>query len=148
MRSKKSAEAVVDRFIPQAILQVLQALIDPTFPDASYGFRPGRRAHDAVLRAQGSVQSGYRMVVEVDLEKFFGRVNHDILMSRLRRRTADDRVLRLIRAYPDAGIMAHGAVSERHEGTPQGGPLSPLLANVLLDGVDRALQRTGHRFVR
>lgn len=139
---------VVDRFIQQALLQVLQPVIDPTFSDASYGFRPGRRAHDAVRRAQGYVESGYGIVVDVDLEKFFDRVNHDILMSRLTRRIADGRVLRLIRAYLDAGIMVHGVVSERHEGTPQGGPLSPLLANVLLDEVDRTLERDGHRFVR
>ena len=139
---------VLDRFIQQALLQVLQPLIDPTFSNASYGFRPGRRAHDAVRRAQGYVQAGYRIVVDVDLEKFFDRVNHDILMERLARRIADRRVLRLIRRYLDAGIMAHGVVVERHEGTPQGGPLSPLLANVLLDEVDRVLERRGHRFVR
>ena len=139
---------VLDRFIQQALLQVLQALIDPTFSDASYGFRPGRRAHDAVRRAQGYVQDGYRIVVDVDLEKFFDRVNHDILMERLARRIADGRVLGLIRRYLDAGIMVHGVRCERHEGTPQGGPLSPLLANVLLDEVDRMLERSGHRFVR
>ncbi len=139
---------VLDRFIQQALLQVLQPLIDPTFSNASYGFRPGRRAHDAVRRAQGYVLAGYRIVVDVDLEKFFDRVNHDILMGRLARRIADRRVLRLIRRYLDAGMMAHGVVVERHEGTPQGGPLSPLLANVLLDEVDRVLERRGHRFVR
>jgi group II intron reverse transcriptase/maturase len=139
---------VLDRFIQQALLQVLQPLIDPTFSEASYGFRPGRRAHDAIRRAQGYVQAGYRVVVDVDLEKFFDRVNHDILMSRLVRRIADRRVLGLIRRYLDAGIMVHGVKSERHEGTPQGGPLSPLLANVLLDEVDRMLEGSGHRFVR
>lgn len=139
---------VVDRMIQQALLQVLQPLIDPQFSDHSYGFRPGRRAHDAILRAQGYVEAGYRIVVDVDLEKFFDRVNHDVLMSRLARRIADKAVLRLIRRYLDAGAMAQGVVIERNEGTPQGGPLSPLLANVLLDEVDQALARRGHRFVR
>lgn len=139
---------VLDRFIQQALLQVLQPLIDPTFSQASYGFRPGRRAQDAVKRAQGYVQAGYRVVVDVDLEKFFDRVNHDILMDRLRRHVNDERVLRLVRSYLNAGIMVQGVVTERYEGTPQGGPLSPLLANVLLDEVDRELERSGHRFVR
>jgi group II intron reverse transcriptase/maturase len=139
---------VLDRFIQQALLQVLQPLLDPTFSDASYGFRPGRRAHDAIRRAQGHVQAGFGIVVDVDLEQFFDRVNHDILMSRLARRIADPRVLRLIRRYLDAGIMVHGVVNERQAGTPQGGPLSPLLANVLLDEVDKALESSGHRFVR
>lgn len=139
---------VLDRLIQQALLQVLQPLIDPTFSDASYGFRPGRRGHDAIRRAQGYVQAGYRVVVDVDLEKFFDRVNHDILMARLARRIADRRVLGLIRRYLDAGIMANGVKCDRHEGTPQGGPLSPLLANVLLDEVDRMLEGSGHRFVR
>jgi group II intron reverse transcriptase/maturase len=139
---------VVDRLIQQALLQVLQPLIDPTFSAHSYGFRPGRNAHQAVLTAQQYVQAGYRVVVDVDLEKFFDRVNHDILMDRLAKRIADKRVLRLIRRYLQAGILAHGAHSERFEGTPQGGPLSPLLANVLLDEVDRELERRGHQFVR
>lgn len=139
---------VVDRLIQQALLQVLQPLIDPSFSAHSYGFRPGRSAQQAVLAAQQHVQAGYRTVVDVDLEKFFDRVNHDILMARLARWIADKRVLRLIRHYLQAGILAHGACSERHEGTPQGGPLSPLLANVLLDEVDRELERRGHRFVR
>lgn len=139
---------VLDRFIQQALLQVLQPLIDPTFSGASYGFRPGRRAQDAVKRAQGYVQAGYRVVVDVDLEKFFDRVNHDILMDRLRRHVNDGKVLRLVRSYLNAGIMVQGVVNERYEGTPQGGPLSPLLANVLLDEVDRELERSGHRFVR
>jgi group II intron reverse transcriptase/maturase len=139
---------VLDRFIQQALLQVLQPLIDPSFSQHSYGFRPGRRAHDAVRAAQAYVQGGRRWVVDVDLEKFFDRVNHDVLMSRLAGRIADRRVLRLIRRYLEAGIMAHGVVTERYEGTPQGGPLSPLLANVLLDEVDQALQRQGHAFVR
>lgn len=139
---------VTDRLIQQALLQVLQPLIDPTFSAHSYGFRPGRSAHQAVLAAQAHVHSGYRVVVDVDLEKFFDRVNHDILMDRLAKRIADKRVLRLIRRYLQAGILSDGACIERHEGTPQGGPLSPLLANVLLDEVDRELERRGHRFVR
>lgn len=139
---------VTDRLIQQALLQVLQPLIDPTFSDHSYGFRPGRSAHDAVRRAQGYVREGYTVVVDVDLEKFFDRVNHDVLMDRLGRRIADRRVLRLIRHYLRAGVLANGVVQERHDGTPQGGPLSPLLANVLLDEVDRVLERRGHRFVR
>ncbi|RQS15784.1 group II intron reverse transcriptase/maturase [Burkholderia sp. Bp8998] len=139
---------VTDRLIQQALLQVLQPIIDPTFSEHSYGFRPGRRARDAVLKAQRHVQDGYRVVVDVDLEKFFDRVNHDILMERLSRRIADKAVLRLVRHYLVAGIMDGGVVTERHEGTPQGGPLSPLLANVLLDEVDRELERRGHRFVR
>ncbi|TAH44592.1 MAG: group II intron reverse transcriptase/maturase [Betaproteobacteria bacterium] len=139
---------VTDRLIQQALLQVLQPRIDPTFSEHSYGFRPGRRAHDAVLDAQRYVQYGYRVVVDVDLEKFFDRVNHDILMERLARRIEDKAVLRLIRRYLVAGIMDGGVVMERYEGTPQGGPLSPLLANVLLDEVDRELERRGHRFVR
>ena len=138
---------VMDRLIQQALLQVLQRIIDPTFSEHSYGFRPGRRAHDAVLDAQRYVQDGYRMVVDVDLEKFFDRVNHDILMERLARRIDDKAVLRLIRRYLVAGIMDGSVVMARYEGTPQGGPLSPLLANVLLDEVDRELERRGHRFV-
>jgi RNA-directed DNA polymerase len=139
---------VTDRLIQQALLQVLQPLIDPTFSNHSYGFRPGRRAHDAVLTAQRYVQEGYRVVVDVDLEKFFDRVNHDVLMDRLARRIDDKAVLRLIRRYLNAGVMGNGVVMERYEGTPQGGPLSPLRANVLLDEVDRELERRGHRFVR
>jgi group II intron reverse transcriptase/maturase len=139
---------VVDRLIQQALLQVLQPLIDPTFSEHSHGFRPGRRARDAVLAAQRHVEDGFRVVVDVDLEKFFDRVNHDVLMSRLGRRIEDVGVIRLIRSYLNAGIMNHGVLSERHEGTPQGGPLSPLLANILLDEVDRKLESRGHRFVR
>ncbi|AOK52110.1 group II intron reverse transcriptase/maturase [Burkholderia stagnalis] len=139
---------VTDRLIQQALLQVLQPIIDPTFSEHSYGFRPGRRARDAVLMAQRHVQDGYRVVVDVDLEKFFDRVNHDILMERLSRRIEDKAVLRLVRRYLVAGIMDGGVVMERHEGTPQGGPLSPLLANVLLDEVDRELEKRGHHFVR
>ncbi len=139
---------VVDRFIQQAILQVLQPRFDPTFSEHSHGFRPGRRAHDAIVAAQRYVQEGRRWVVDLDLERFFDRVNHDVLMERLSRRIADKRLLLVIRRYLEAGIMADGVVTERHEGTPQGGPLSPLLANVLLDEVDRELERRGHAFVR
>ena len=139
---------VLDRLIQQALLQVLQPMFDPTFSDHSYGFRPGRRAHDAVRRAQGYVQEGRRWVVDGDLERFFDRVNHDLLMGKLAKRIEDKRVLRLIRRYLEAGVMLNGVVMERHEGTPQGGPLSPLLANVLLDEVDQELERRGHAFVR
>ena len=139
---------VLDRFIQQLLLQALQLLFDPTFSESSYGFRPGRRAHDAVRCAQGYVQEGRRFVVDVDLEKFFDRVNHDVLMGRLEDRIADKRVLKLIRLYLNAGVLANGVVVMRHEGTPQGGPLSPLLANVLLDEVDKELERRGHAFVR
>jgi RNA-directed DNA polymerase len=139
---------VTDRLIQQALLQVLQPILEPTFSEHSYGFRPGRRAHDAVLAAQSFVQSGRRVVVDVDLEKFFDRVNHDILIDRLQKRLDDVGVIRLIRAYLNSGIMDCGMVQQRHQGTPQGGPLSPLLANVLLDEVDRELERRGHCFVR
>ncbi|MFO0692451.1 MAG: group II intron reverse transcriptase/maturase [Polyangiales bacterium] len=139
---------VVDRFIQQAILQVLGPRFDPTFSQHSYGFRPKRSAHDAVVQAQRFVNEGRRFVVDVDLEKFFDRVNHDVLMGRLAKRLEDERLLGLIRRYLEAGMMANGVATERHEGTPQGGPLSPLLANVLLDEVDKELERRGHAFVR
>lgn len=139
---------VVDRFIQQAILQVLGPRFDPTFSQHSYGFRPKRSAHDAVVQAQRYVNEGRRLVVDVDLETFFDRVNHDVLMGRLAKRIEDKRLLGLIRRYLEAGMMANGIVTERHEGTPQGGPLSPLLANVLLDEVDKELERRGHAFVR
>ena len=139
---------VTDRLIQQALLQVLQPLIDPTFSEHSYGFRPGRRAHDAVKAARAYVQSGKRVVVDVDLAKFFDRVNHDILIDRLNRRIDDAGVIRLVRAYLNAGIMDGGVVVDRHLGTPQGGPLSPLLANVLLDEVDKALEARGYCFAR
>ncbi len=144
---------VVDRLI-QALLQVLQPILDPTFSEYSYGFRPGRSAHQAVLTwgfakaAKAYVQSGKRVVVDVDLEKFFDRVNHDILIDRLGRRIDDAGAIRLIRAYLNSGIMAGGVVLQRDKGTPQGGPLSPLLANVLLDEVDKELERRGHSFAR
>lgn len=139
---------VVDRLIQQALLQVLQPLIDPTFSEHSHGFRPARRAHDAVLAAKAFVQSGKKVVVDVDLEKFFDRVNHDILIDRLSKRIHDAGVIRLVRAYLNSGIMVNGVVLEREEGTPQGGPLSPLLANVMLDEVDKELERRGYSFAR
>jgi RNA-directed DNA polymerase len=145
---KLGIPTVLDRFIQQAILQVLQPRFDPTFSEHSHGFRPGRRAHDAVCEAQRYVQQGRRWVVDVDLEKFFDRVNHDVLMGRLAKRIEDRRVLGLIRGYLNAGMLANGIATERHEGTPQGGPLSPLLANVLLDEVDKELEKRGHAFVR
>jgi RNA-directed DNA polymerase len=139
---------VLDRLIQQALLQVLQPLIDPTFSEHSHGFRPGRSAHDAVKAAREYVQSGKRVVVDVDLAKFFDRINHDILIDRIRRRIDDAGVIRLIRAYLNAGIMDGGVVMDRQQGTPQGGPLSPLLANVLLDEVDKVLEARGYSFAR
>ena len=139
---------VTDRLIQQALLQGLQPMLDATFSQHSYGFRPGGSAHPAVLAAQSYVQSGRRVVVDVDLEKFFDRVNRDILIDRLAKRVGDAGVIRLIRAYLHRGIMKDGVVQERVMGTPQGGPLSPLLANVLLDEVDKELERRGHSFVR
>jgi RNA-directed DNA polymerase len=139
---------VLDRLIQQALLQVLQPAFDPTFSDHSFGFRPRRSAHQALDRAKEHIAAGHRWVVDMDLEKFFDRVNHDVLMSRLARRIEDKRILRLIRRYLQAGMMEGGIVSQRSEGTPQGGPLSPLLSNVLLDELDKALEQRGHRFVR
>ena len=138
----------LDRLIQQALLQVMQPLFDPTFSDHSFGFRPGRSAHQALDRAKAHIAAGHRWVVDMDLEKFFDRVNHDVRMSRLARRIEDKRILRLVRRYLQAGMMAGGIVSPRSEGTPQGGPLSPLLSNVLLDELDKELERRGHRFVR
>jgi group II intron reverse transcriptase/maturase len=139
---------VLDRLIQQALLQVLQPEFEPEFSEHSYGFRPGRNAWQAVQRAQGYIREGRRWVVDLDLEKFFDRVNHDILMSRLARKVKDERVLKLVRRYLGAGMMADGIVSARTEGTPQGGPLSPLLSNILLTDLDRELERRGHRFCR
>jgi RNA-directed DNA polymerase len=145
---KLGVPTVLDRFVQQAVLQVLQPLFDPTFSDHSYGFRPGRSAHQAVAAAQKHLSSGYRYVVDLDLEKFFDRVNHDLLMGRLAQRVPDARVLRLIRAWLNAGVLENGLVSATDEGTPQGGPLSPLLSNIVLHAFDCELQRRGHRFVR
>ena len=139
---------VLDRLIQQALLQVLQPILDPSFSKHSYGFRPGRSAHEAVLAAQSFVQSGRRIVVDVDLEQFFDRVDHDILIDRLRKKVPDRGIIRLIRAFLNAGIADRDMVIKRTSGTPQGGPLSPLLANVLLDEVDRELERRGHAFCR
>lgn len=139
---------VVDRLVQQAILQVLDPEWDGTFSESSYGFRRGRSAHDALQAAKGYVAEGRTIVVDLDLEKFFDRVNHDVLMGRVARRVADKRVLRIIRRFLEAGIMKQGVCVSRHEGTPQGGPLSPLLANLLLDELDKELERRGHRFCR
>ncbi|HLZ77821.1 MAG TPA: group II intron reverse transcriptase/maturase [Sphingomonas sp.] len=139
---------VLDRLIQQALLQVLQPILDPNFSEHSYGFRPGRSAHDAVLAAQSFVQSGRRVVVDVDLEKFFDRVDHDILIDRLRKKVPDRDIIRLVRAFLNADIVDGGEVIKRTRGTPQGGPLSPLLANVLLDEVDKELERRGLAFCR
>ena len=139
---------VVDRLIQQALHQVLSPLFEPDFSESSYGFRPGRSAQQAVLAARKYAAEGRRWVVDLDLEKFFDRVNHDVLMSRLARRISDKRVLGLIRRYLQAGMMTGGVVSPRAEGTPQGGPLSPLLSNLLLDELDKELERRGHKFCR
>lgn len=139
---------LVDRVIQQALLQVLQPVWDPTFSDSSYGFRPNRHQHQAIERAQGYITEGYGWVVDLDLEKFFDRVNHDRLMAALAKRISDKRILRVIRAYLTAGVMDEGLVKPTLEGTPQGGPLSPFLSNVVLDELDRELERRGHRFVR
>lgn len=139
---------VVDRLLQQALHQVLSPLFEAYFSESSYGFRPQRSAHQAVLKARQYVREGRRWVVDIDLEKFFDRVNHDILMSRLARRIKDKRVLRLIRRYLQAGMMSSGVTTARREGTPQGGPLSPLLSNILLDELDKELERRGHKFCR
>src|SRR3989454_10838719 len=139
---------VVDRLIQQAMHQVLSPIFDKHFSESSYGFRPGRNAHQAVLQARRYVAEGKRWVVDIDLEKFFDRVNHDILMSRVARRVKDKRALRLIRRYLQAGIMLNGITEQRTEGTPQGSPLSPLLSNIVLDELDKELERRGHSFCR
>jgi len=139
---------VMDRFIQQALMQVMTPVFDPHFSPQSFGFRPKKRAHDAVKQAQSYIQEGYRWVVDMDLEKFFDRVNHDILMARVARKVSDKRILRLIRAYLNAGVMVQGMKQETTKGTPQGGPLSPLLANILLDDLDKELTKRGLRFVR
>jgi RNA-directed DNA polymerase len=139
---------VLDRLIQQALLQVLQPLVEPTFSSSSYGFRPGRSAHQAVRVARNYVQDGRRWVVDIDLEAFFDQVNHDILMSRVARHIDDERVLKLIRRYLEAGLMRDGVSTARDNGTPQGGPLSPLLSNILLTDWDRELEKRGHAFCR
>ena len=139
---------VLDRFIQQAVMQVLQADWDRTFSEASFGFRPGRSAHQAVAQAQAYIASGHPVVVDFDLEKFFDRVNHDILMGLVAKRVTDKRILKLIRGFLTAGVLADGLVSPTEEGTPQGGPLSPLLSNLMLDVLDKELEKRGHRFVR
>ena len=139
---------VLDRFIQQAVMQVLQADWDGTFSETSFGFRPGRSAHQAVEQAQVYIASGYAVVVDIDLEKFFDRVNHDILMGLVAKRVADKRILKLIRGFLTAGVLEGGLVSPTEEGTPQGGPLSPLLSNLMLDVLDKELETRGHRFVR
>lgn len=139
---------VLDRLIQQALLQVLTPLFDPGFSEHSYGFRPGRRGHDAVRAARSHIQEGYRWVIDIDLEKFFDRVNHDRLMARVAHVVKDKRVLRLIRRYLESGVMIDGVVVETEEGTPQGGPLSPLLSNIYLDELDKELEKRGHKFCR
>jgi RNA-directed DNA polymerase len=139
---------VLDRFIQQAIAQALTPLFEPLFSSHSYGFRPGRSAHGAMKQAQAYVQEGCDWVVDIDLEKFFDRVNHDMLMARVARVVKDKRVLKLIRAYLESGVMVNGVVMDVEEGTPQGGPLSPLLSNIMLDDLDKELEKRGHRFVR
>jgi RNA-directed DNA polymerase len=139
---------VMDRFLQQAIAQVLTPLYEPLFSETSYGFRPGRSAHDAIKQAQQYVQEGNEWVVDIDLEKFFDRVNHDMLMARVARVVKDKRALKLIRAYLESGVMINGVVLETEEGTPQGGPLSPLLSNIMLDDLDKELEKRGHKFVR
>jgi RNA-directed DNA polymerase len=139
---------VMDRLIQQALNQVMQPIFDPGFSESSYGFRPGRSAHEAVLKAREYAAAGRRWVVDMDLEKFFDRVNHDILMARLARKIGDKRILTIIRRYLQAGLMIGGVVSPRTEGTPQGGPLSPLLSNILLDDLDKELEKRGHAFCR
>lgn len=145
---KLGIPTVLDRFIQQAIMQVLQGYWDKTFSDRSYGFRPGRSAHQAIRQGQQYVDQGYRWIVDIDLEKFFDRVNHDKLMGNLAKWIRDKRLLKIIRAFLNAGVMKDGLVSATTEGTPQGGPLSPLLSNIVLDELDRELERRGHRFVR
>jgi len=139
---------VIDRLVQQAMLQVLTPILDPTFSPSSHGFRPNRSAHDALHKAQEYVAEGYTTVVDIDLEKFFDRVNHDVLMNRLGRHVGDKRMLRIIGRFLRAGLMQNGVCVEREEGTPQGGPLSPLLANLMLDDLDKELEKRGHRFCR
>ncbi len=138
----------MDRVIQQAIAQVLTPIFDPGFSESSYGFRPGRSAHDAVQRVREYIAEGYKVAVDMDLSKFFDTVNHDVLMHRVARKIRDKRVLRLIGTYLRAGVFVNGRYQRTVKGVPQGGPLSPLLANILLDDLDKELERRGHRFVR
>jgi RNA-directed DNA polymerase len=147
-RRQLGIPTVQDRFIQQAMHQVLSAQFEPTFSEHSYGFRPGRSAHDAVKAARVHVEAGYKWVVDIDMERFFDTVNHDRLMARVKAEVKDKRVLRLVNAYLKAGVMVNGVVVETKEGTPQGGPLSPLLSNIVLTELDRKLEERGHRFVR
>lgn len=139
---------VLDRMIQQAIAQVLNRIFDPSFSKSSYGFRPGKGAHQAIMAAREHIKQGNNWVVDIDLEKFFDRVNHDKLMSLVARKVRDKRVLKLIRKYLESGIMLNGVKVKNEEGTPQGGPLSPLLANIMLDELDKELERRGHKFCR
>jgi len=139
---------VIDRFVQQSIVQILEPILDPTFSESSYGFRPNRNAHQALKKAQEYVREGRAVVVDIDLEKFFDKVNHDVLMSRLEKRIKDKRLLKIVRRFLEAGIMKNGVVSERKEGMPQGGNLSPLLSNLLLDELDKELEKRGHKFCR
>ena len=139
---------VIDRLVQQAFLQVLTPILDPTFSPSSYGFRPGKGAHDALAAAKAHVAEGYTTVVDIDLEKFFDRVNHDVLMNRLGRHVGDKRMLKIIGRFLRAGLMQNGVRTSREEGTPQGGPLSPILANLMLDDLDKELEKRGHRFCR
>ena len=145
---KLGIPTTLDRLVQQAVMQVLQRQWDPTFSQYCYGFRPRRSAHHAVAQAQQYIAQGYGWVIDLDLEKFFDRVNHDKLMGQIAKRVEDKRLLKLIRAFLNAGVMENGLVSPSVEGTPQGGPLSPLLSNLVLDELDRELERRGHRFVR
>jgi RNA-directed DNA polymerase len=139
---------VLDRFLQQAIAQALTPLFEPLFSASSYGFRPGRSAHQAIQQAQEYIREGYEWAVDLDLEKYFDRVNHDMLMARVARVVKDKRVLKLIRAYLNSGVMVNGMIMDTEEGTPQGGPLSPLLSNIMLDDLDKELEKRGHKFVR
>jgi len=147
-RRQLGIPTVIDRLVQQAFLQVLTPILDPTFSPSSYGFRPGKSAHHALHAAKEHVAEGYTTVVDIDLEKFFDRVNHDVLMNRLGRHVGDKRMLKIIGRFLRAGLMSEGVCVSREEGTPQGGPLSPLLANLMLDDLDRELERRGHRFCR